>query len=111
MTETVDQRVTLAREYLASILRRPVGTLPSLVLVRECAELRRQLGQVLAAIDDRTDQETLASALSDAIAYCEDNDYCAACATAPDGCCEPHAARLARAAEYRRWLDQIEEDR
>jgi hypothetical protein len=111
MTETVDQRVALAREYLASIRIRPVATLPPLVLERECAELRRQLGQVLAVFDDHTDQETLTSALADAIAYCQDNDYCAECATAPDGCCESHADRLARAAVYRRWLDRIEEDR
>jgi len=48
MTE-VDQRITLAREYLDGVQQRDVLHLPPSALLRECAESRRQLGQVLAA--------------------------------------------------------------
>jgi hypothetical protein len=48
MTE-VDQRITLAREYLAGAQQRDVLHLPPSALLRECAESRRQLGQVLDA--------------------------------------------------------------
>ena len=51
-------RVTAAREYLASVRKHKVTALPPSVLLRECAELRRQLGQVLGAIaeaDERDD--------------------------------------------------------
>lgn len=51
----VDQRVTSAREYLASIRKHKVSSLPDTVLIREAAELRRQLGQVLDAIDQAGD--------------------------------------------------------
>jgi hypothetical protein len=52
MTE-VDQRVTLAAEYLAEARQRSVEQLPPTLLMRECAELRRQLGAVLDAYGDR----------------------------------------------------------
>jgi len=48
---SADQRVELAREYLAGVRRASVDQLPPSVLMRECAELRRQLGVVLAVID------------------------------------------------------------
>ena len=48
---SADQRVELAREYLAGARRTGVGHLPPSVLMRECAELRRQLGVVLDVID------------------------------------------------------------
>ncbi|HCU96529.1 MAG TPA: hypothetical protein DHU96_28945 [Actinobacteria bacterium] len=54
---TPDQRVPMAREYLNGARRRRVTTLPPSILVRECAELRRQLGQVLNAIDDQADDD------------------------------------------------------
>jgi len=47
---TGHERAELAREYLASVRQHKVTELPPSVLVRECAELRRQLGQVLDAI-------------------------------------------------------------
>src|SRR5262249_49535168 len=50
--EEVDQRVTLARQYLAEVSGTSVEQLPPSVLMRECAELRRQLGQVLGAIGE-----------------------------------------------------------
>ena len=51
MTE-VDQRITQAREHLAVVERTDVLRMPPSALLRECAESRRQLGQVLAAYDD-----------------------------------------------------------
>jgi hypothetical protein len=48
-----DQRVVLAREYLADVSRTGVDQLPPTVLAREVAELRRQLGQVLAVLAER----------------------------------------------------------
>ena len=54
MTE-VDQRITSAREYLAVAQQRDVLHLPPSALLRECAELRRQLAAVLAVIDGQAD--------------------------------------------------------
>jgi hypothetical protein len=51
MTE-VDQRITLAREYLADVQQRDVLYLLPSALLRECAESRRQLAAVLAAYAD-----------------------------------------------------------
>jgi hypothetical protein len=48
---SADQRVERAREYLAGARRAGVDHLPPSVLMRECAELRRQLGVVLNVID------------------------------------------------------------
>lgn len=42
-----DQRVDRAREFLDGALKRKVTELPPSVLMRELAEARRQLGQVL----------------------------------------------------------------
>ena len=44
---STDLRVRAAREYLAAIRKHKVNEQPLTVLVRECAELRRLLGQVL----------------------------------------------------------------
>jgi hypothetical protein len=44
---SADQRVTSAREFLSGARRRKVDQLPPSLLMRECAELRRLLGQVL----------------------------------------------------------------
>ena len=46
-----DQRVAYAREFLAGARKRKVDQLPPSVLMRELAECRRQLGQVLDVID------------------------------------------------------------
>lgn len=48
---SADQLVQLAREYLDGARRTGVDHLPPSVLMRECAELRRQLGVVLTVID------------------------------------------------------------
>jgi len=50
---SADQRVELARRFLAEARRRPVDTLPPSLLTREVAELRRLLGQVLGVLADR----------------------------------------------------------
>lgn len=52
----VDQRVSLAAEYLAEVRRASVEQLPPTVLARECPELRRLLGQVLAVLAGRQDE-------------------------------------------------------
>jgi hypothetical protein len=48
---TADPRLTAARAYLAAAKARKFADKPNSVLVREAAELRHQLGQVLKAID------------------------------------------------------------
>jgi hypothetical protein len=55
MTE-VDQRITLAREYLAGARQRDINHLPPSRLMAELAETRRQLGLVLAAVADQADE-------------------------------------------------------
>ena len=44
---SADQRVTSAREFLSGARRRKVDQMPPSLLMREGAELRRLLGQVL----------------------------------------------------------------
>jgi hypothetical protein len=56
MTDTVDQRITLAREYLAAARGRDINHLPPSRLMAELAETRRQLGLVLTAIRDQEDE-------------------------------------------------------
>jgi hypothetical protein len=51
MTE-VDQRVTIARDYLHGVERTDVLHMPPSALLRECAESRRQLKAVLGAYAD-----------------------------------------------------------
>jgi hypothetical protein len=55
MSDTVDQRITLAREYLAGARQRDPNHLPPSRLMAELAETRRQLGQVLAVIAEQQD--------------------------------------------------------
>ena len=51
-----DQRAELARAYLAEARHRSVEELAPTLLMRECAELRRLLGQVLAVLAERQDE-------------------------------------------------------
>ena len=51
-----DERAELARRYLAEARQRDVEQLPPSLLMRECAELRRLLGQVLAVLAERQDE-------------------------------------------------------
>jgi hypothetical protein len=50
-----DERTELAARYLAEARQRDVGQLPPTLLMRECAELRRLLGQVLGILAERHD--------------------------------------------------------
>jgi hypothetical protein len=50
---SADQRAEQAREYLTDAQRHPVDQLPPSLLMRECADLRRLLGQVLGVLADR----------------------------------------------------------
>jgi hypothetical protein len=49
---TGDQRVTAAAEFLDGARKRKVTELPPSLLIRECAELRRALGQVLDVVEE-----------------------------------------------------------
>ena len=81
---SADQRVVMAREFLAGARKRKVAELPPSLLMREDAELRRQLGQVLDVIDSAA--AVLASALSDAIAHRDPVGYCEGCSTSDPDC-------------------------
>jgi hypothetical protein len=95
---TTDQRLVSAREFLTGARRRKVAELPPSLLMREDAELRRQLGQVLDVVDGAAG--ALGLALADAIAYREPSGYCADCETHPAGLCCDHAADLDRTDDY-----------
>ena len=106
---TGDMRVTAAREYLASVRKHKVTALPPSVLLRECAELRRQLGQVLDFIEHQApplteaQRATVRDGLADAADLLEHRagQWCGDCETAPDECCGEHAADLDAAGRYR----------
>jgi hypothetical protein len=89
---TADQRLITAREFLAGARKRKVAELPPSVLMREDAELRRLLGQVLALVDEAG--EVLAQALADAIEYRTPSADCPECDAHPAGLCEDHGADL-----------------
>jgi hypothetical protein len=50
---SADERAELARRFLAEARQRSVEELAPSLLMRECAELRRLLGQVLAVLGER----------------------------------------------------------
>jgi hypothetical protein len=50
-----DERAELARRFLAEARQRSVEELAPSLLMRECAELRRLLGQVLGILAERQD--------------------------------------------------------
>ena len=109
-SSTTDQRVIYAREFLAGARRRKVADMPPSILMREDAELRRVLSQVLDVVADYENTEVdenvtqildsgdahvapadvlvLHAALDDAIAWCQDNASCDDCETSPEGLCE-----------------------
>lgn len=93
-------RVTAARQYLDAVRRHKVTARPHGALVREAAELRRQLGQVLDAVDcapvlTAADLDTLLRALADAVAYRDPAGWgCQDCEASPAGLCPDHAADL-----------------
>lgn len=119
---TADQRVQIAREYLAGARKRKVGELPPSLLIRECAEMRRLLGQVLDVVDEAAllaaDDSTgtwldgsatvapadLATVL-DALHVAADHKrdlaaHCSECEIRPEGLCPTCETRLDRADEY-----------
>jgi hypothetical protein len=51
-----DERAELARRFLAEARQRSVEQMPPTLLMRECAELRRLLAQVLAVLGERQDE-------------------------------------------------------
>ena len=51
-----DERAELAARFLAEARTRSVDQLAPTLLMRECAELRRLLGQVLAVLGERQDE-------------------------------------------------------
>jgi hypothetical protein len=51
-----DERAELAARFLAEARQRSVDQLAPTLLMRECAELRRLLGQVLAVLAERQDE-------------------------------------------------------
>lgn len=112
---SADERVSQAREYLDDTRRRKVTELPPSLLVRECAELRRLLGQVLDVAAGHAgilDQDQAATALDALEVAAEYRRYrasltCEACAQHPAGLCEDHAADLDRAGESDRVARQI----
>jgi hypothetical protein len=111
---SADQPVTNARDYLDGARRRKVAELPPSLLMRECAELRRLLGQVLGLLDSAVtlDQDQAATALDALDFAAEYRRYrasltCAACAAHPAELCADHAADLDRAEEYDALAVQI----
>jgi hypothetical protein len=111
---TADARVTTAREYLDGARRRKVSELPPSLLIRECAELRRALGQVLDVLSqavtlDGDQAATVLDALDFAAEYrrCRASLTCPACNDHPAWLCEDHATDLDRADEYDRVAGQI----
>ena len=107
-------RVTSAREFLDGARKRKVAELPSSLLIRECAELRRQLGHVLDVLDGgqvlgRADVATVLDGLAVATEYrrYRASLTCEACAMHPAELCEDHATDLDRADEYDRLAAQL----
>jgi hypothetical protein len=120
MTDTVDQRITLAREYLDEARGRSPGTeLPRLILERDLAETRRHLGQVLAVIDGQAaalteaKRATVLDGLGDAADLLEHRaaQWCDDCEKAPAACCEEHLADLDAASRYRELAREIRDQR
>ncbi len=95
---TTDQCLISAREFLAAARKRKVGELPPSLLMRECAELRRQLGQVLDVVDGAA--VVFGLALADAITHRTPAADCTACDDHPAGLCGDHAADLDRTDDY-----------
>jgi len=107
-----DQRVIYARDFLAGARKRRVSELPPSVLVREDAELRRLLGQVLDYLSEVValgphQVEVIGNALSDAIAWRTELDYCGACAQSPNGMCADHAVWRGRRDTYVRLGSEL----
>lgn len=112
-----DVRVTAAREFLDGARRRKVTELPPSLLIRECAELRRLLGQVLDVIAagvclDDDQAATVLAALDDAAGHIRERAAnCPECAASPADLCDGCAGRLARSDAYDDLARQIGDKR
>lgn len=100
-----DQRLVSAREFLDAIRPYKVTSRPPSVLVREDAELRRMLGQVLDVIRESvslTDDHlvTLSLALTDAIDWRTPAMACSNCDATESGLCSDHAGDVALVDRY-----------
>lgn len=110
-----EQRVTIAREYLADIRRTGVEQLPPSRLLIEAAESRRQLAIVLAVIDGQgvtlsgAQLVIILTALADAETYVTERAaaWCDACESAPEGACTEHVEDLDQADVYRQLAREI----
>jgi hypothetical protein len=108
-------RLAIAREYLAGARRRKVGQLPPTLLVRELAETRRQLGEVLdvlgpaAAVLDEDQAAIVLAALADAAELLEHRagEWCSECEFRVEGCCPKHLEDLDAASRYRELAREI----
>ena len=103
---TADPRVTAARAFLAGARKRKFDGKPNSVLVREAAELRHQLGQVLNVISEGmmispADVQTVLCALAIAARW---DDLTA-------GAGEDHLAGTGQAAAYRQLASRLGGDR
>ena len=118
--QTTDERVLRAREFLSGTRKRKATELPPSLLLREDAELRRLLGQVLDVVADYQDTDldlevtqvtiaggallapadlrTVRDALADAIACRRPGSPCADCGD--EGLCDVHSADLDTANAY-----------
>jgi hypothetical protein len=125
------RRVAAAREYLDAIRPHPVSGRPHSVLVREDAELRRVLGQVLdciteaagtqvsgmspggAAVLSQADLPQVLGALAAAAGLHEERaaGYCDECRVHPAELCGEHAGDLEAATAYRALAVRLGEDR
>jgi hypothetical protein len=104
---SADQRVELAREYLAGARQRDINYMPPSRMMAELAETRRQLGQVLAAVADQApalteaQRATVLDALDVAAGYKRDRvTACPDCYGIQPEFCGTCEWRLAMADEY-----------
>ncbi len=111
---TADQRAGLAREYLTGARKRKVDQLPPSLLMRECAELRRLLGQCLDVIEHQpfplTDMQR--AIVLDALEYGaasrrEAAAWCTECRQHPASLCPAHETSLETADAYRQAAREI----
>jgi len=100
-----DERVIYAREFLAGARKRKVTELPPSVLVRELAEARRVLGQVLDYLAEGAggpeQRAVLAQALADAIAHREPPGDCPDCRLTDALWCRAHEDGMEAIGAYR----------
>jgi hypothetical protein len=110
MPDTVDPRITTAREYLTRARRRTITTMPPLALMRELAETRMRLGHALDAITPAAllvsltehQQDTLHLVFAEAIGTRERRAYvkCPDCNESATSLCSAHASDFDAISEY-----------